>query len=152
MLEKKKLSFYLKSTFKNMKGFKRKLLLIITLPPFLMWIFETGMINSGVGTMTRLGDAEYNKAMYTSYNEKIQTNVENIIDSMEENNKKVQSNLITKQEFDTYINQVVSALNTDTIKCWIDTSGTSEKENLYKQSKAYINSLYPKWHGCNKCA
>lgn len=51
-----------------------------------------------------------------------------------------------------YIDKRIIRFILDMYKNKTELKGVSEKENLYKQSKAYINSLYPSWYGGNKCA
>lgn len=54
--------------------------------------------------------------------------------------------------FKDYIDKRIIRFTLDMYKNKTELKGVSGKENLYKQSKAYINSLYPGWHECNKCA
>ena len=51
-----------------------------------------------------------------------------------------------------YIDKRIIRFTLNMYKNKTELKGVSEKENLYKQSKAYINSLYPGWNECYKCA
>lgn len=133
MLEKPKMSFYLKNTFKNMKGFKLKLILLIIIPLLLMWVSETGLLNSSVATSTRARDADYNKVMQESKNDKLKTNVDTIIMILESDNKKVQLNSMTKEEAISNINSIISSISSEEFTCWIDTN--SNLKNGFNEIK-----------------
>ena len=127
MLVKPKLTFYLKNSFNNLKGFKIRMMLNSVLPILALFLTMLGVSNITTFNVVNEGSNRYITTLTNSYNEKAQLEVENIVDFLDYDQDQVRQGTLTKAGATANVKSYLKSINLSNntaYRFWIfDTDG-----------------------------